>query len=150
MFKFPEVTRQCESSLPVSSLSCHSRPGRLLCAARGPIPVSYPFLNTWTSCSYPLFLQNNSSQKSPRCGLRIQVFLSSHKTTSLKQKTERVGFPHHEAPEAWIQLLTPAQFLQNLPFSGCFEDSTYSFSINYIFLNILPHAVWHIQTPLFC
>lgn len=36
------------------------------------------------------FYKTILSQKSPRYGLRIQGFLSSHKTTSLKQNTERV------------------------------------------------------------
>ena len=75
------------------------------------------------------------------------------KQLPLKRNTERVGyiitdFAHHEAAKAWIQLLTPAQFLQSLHFSGYFEDSTYFFSVKYIFLNILPHAVGHIQTLL--
>lgn len=92
-------------------LSCHSRPSRLLCATRGPIPISYPFLNIQTSCSYPLFLQNNFSQKSPRYGLRIQVFLSSHKTTSLQTKHWEGRLHHHRFSSSWgSQSLDPASY----------------------------------------
>lgn len=92
-------------------LSCHSRPRRFLCAIRSPIPISYPFLNIWTSCSYSLFLQNNFSQKSPRYGLRIQGFLSSHKTTSPQTKHWEGRLHHHRFRSSWgSRSLDPASY----------------------------------------
>lgn len=64
----------------------------------------------------PFFCKTTSARNLPDMALEFKSSSVPTKQLPLKQNTERVSyiitdFPHHEAPEAWIQILTPALFL---------------------------------------
>lgn len=106
LFKF--ARRQCEFSSCFVTFHAIVGLEDSLCAIRSPIPISYPFLNIWTSCSYSFFYKTTSARNLPDMALEFKASSVPTKQLPLKQNTERVGyiitdFAIMRLP-AWIQL----------------------------------------------